>query len=805
MWQTQPSQWSAWTDLGPALLEDPVAAESADGRLELFAIARDGLLGRRAQLDPSGRAGWSGWEQLGPADSGRPAVFQNADGRLEVFAAGPGRALGHAWQVDPSGRSGWSAWEELGPSISGDPAVFQNADGRLEVFAAGPDGRLGHRWQIMPGGRSGWSAWELLGPPITGRPAVFQSFDGRLEVFAAERGGALGSIWQVDVSGLSGWSGWGPLGPVIASDPAVFQNSDGRLEVFAAGADGGLGHLWQIDAGGASGWSKWEDFGPSISGHPAVFQNDDGRLELFAVGPGGVLGHRWQVDVERLRGWSDWDELGPRISGRSVAVCQAQSPAGLEQEPQPRTQHAGRRTTTRTMKADVCVIGAGPAGITVTHDLVRAGASVVLADSGQLHEDPEAQELNRGVADGPILKGYWRYLLDGRWRGVQGAAAGWGRGFCMPFQAVDFKLRPWITYSGWPLTPDEVAPYETRAAATFGFDPFAPPQRDGALARISYQFPSDPLLFRAMFAELASGARFDAALGATAVELAARGERVDHVRFACSDGDELRVHADAVVLAAGAIENARLLLLNEPKLPAGSDATGRYFMEHPHLLAGEVEIPDASEWASCTADPTREDVVNLDVLALEDERQWNERLQNATVQLRPKEVAAPSSGPVTCFLYVRAEQAPNPDSRVMLGERPDRYGVPWPVLHWRLVGRDWNSVVRTTELVVDALRQQHGASGELYIQPDFPWPWTPAGPAETENATWGYHHLGTTRMADNPAEGVVDRNCLVYGTENLYVAGSSVFPTGGAANPTFMIVALAHRLADHLAQGATGR
>ncbi|MFL5780487.1 MAG: GMC oxidoreductase [Thermoleophilaceae bacterium] len=802
MWQTQPGQWSVWTDLGPALSVDPVVAESADGRLEVFAIGRDGFVGRRAQLDHTGRAGWSGWEQIGPPESGRPAVFQNGDGRLELFAAGPGAELGHAWQVDPLGRSGWSAWEELGPAIS-DPAVFQNADGRLEVFAAGPDGRLGHRWQIAPGGHSGWSDWEVLGPEITGRPAVFQSADGRLEVFAADSGGVLGSIWQVDVNGGTGWGPWGDLGQPIASEPAVFQNPDGRLEVFAAAADGRLGHLWQFEPGGATGWSEWEGFGPEIAGPPAVFQNPDGRLELFAAGPGGVLGHRWQLDSGGLLGWSDWEELGPRISGVSVSVCQAQGPAGNEPGPESRVQRPARNSTTRTMKADVCVIGAGPAGITVSRDLVRAGASVVLADSGRLHEDPAAQELNRGVADGPILKGYWRYLLDGRWRGVQGAAKGWGRGFCMPFQPVDFKHRPWITYSGWPVTTEELAPYEQRAAETFAFDPFEPPQSNGALARVSYHFPSDPLVFRSIFGELSGGPNFDAVLGATATKLWLRGDQIEHVRFAFSDGDELRVHADAVVLAAGAIENARMLLLHEDTLPVRSEATGRCFMEHPHVLAGGVEIPDASEWVSCMADVNNRDVVSLDVIALEGERQWNERLQNATVQLRPKEVVAPVSGPVDCFLYVRAEQAPNPDSRVVLGQREDRYGMPWPVLHWRLVGRDWNSIVRTTELVVDDFKQEHGAPGELYIQAEHPWPLTPAGPNETENATWGYHQLGTTRMSDDPATGVVDRDCKVHGMENLYVAGSSVFPTGGAANPTFMIVALAHRLADHLAEATT--
>jgi len=60
------------------------------------------------------------------------------------------------------------------------------------------------------------------------------------------------------------------------------------------------------------------------------------------------------------------------------------------------------------------------------------------------------------------------------------------------------------------------------------------------------------------------------------------------------------------------------------------------------------------------------------------------------------------------------------------------------------------------------------------------------------------HHLGTTRMSDNPLNGVVDSNCKVYGVSNLYVAGSSVFPTGGHANPTLTLIALTLRLADHL-------
>jgi choline dehydrogenase-like flavoprotein len=253
------------------------------------------------------------------------------------------------------------------------------------------------------------------------------------------------------------------------------------------------------------------------------------------------------------------------------------------------------------------------------------------------------------------------------------------------------------------------------------------------------------------------------------------------------------VKADTVVLAAGGIENARLLLLHERALPASAAMAGRCFMDHPHVLAGTVQFP-----ARTFLDAFLDKGQTLDVLALPDTTQRRESLLNASAQLQPRTPVVPSGGPVEVDLYLRTEQAPNPDSRLVLAERLDPLGCPQPYLHWLPVDEDWNSVVRTAELVAAALAEHHGAVAELSIRSEVPWPWDPAGPDESATATWGNHHVGTTRMAADPAEGVVDRNCLVHGTTNLYVAGSSVFPTGGCANPTFMIVALAHRLVDHL-------
>jgi choline dehydrogenase-like flavoprotein len=651
-------------------------------------------------------------------------------------------------------------------------------------------------WQFAPNGLAGWSEWEDLGPVVLGDPALFQNDDGRLEVFARGPGGVLGHTWQEREHG--GWAPWDELGSPISGDPAVFQNWRGRLELFAIGPDGLLGHMWQLDPG--LGWSGWGELGPPVSSDPVVFQNRDGRLEVFAIGPEGVLGHIWQTRYGGETAWSDWTDLGPAGVGNRLAVGQSgvSTSDPVEAPPAPPPERGSR--TPRALGADVLVIGAGPAGITVAAGLVEAGATVLLAESGGLDEDPAAQELNNGVADGPIVKYHRTYLRDGRRRQVQGSASGWGIGWCMPFRSNDFEARSWVANSGWPIGHADLGPYETKAAATFGFEPFDTPRSDGGLVRLLYQYPTNPMLFRSKYLDLLVRPRFRSELGATAVELRARGDRVQFVRFALADGRELRVTADRVVLATGGVENARLLLLHEHTLGT-SAMTGRCFMEHPHLLAGTVHFPMEQEEALRPLLPP-EPPHPREVLALPDATLANEGLLNAGVQLRRSHHATPRAGHVACELYVRAEQAPNVESRLVLGGRLDRLGFREPVLHWRLLDQDWTSIVRTARLVASDLEGRYGVTSELAIREDEPWPWDPAGPSQSSYAAWGNHHLGTTRMADNPNDGVVDPDGLLFGTSNVYLAGSSVFPTGACANPTFTIVAMAHRLVDHLAQTA---
>jgi choline dehydrogenase-like flavoprotein len=149
-------------------------------------------------------------------------------------------------------------------------------------------------------------------------------------------------------------------------------------------------------------------------------------------------------------------------------------------------------------------------------------------------------------------------------------------------------------------------------------------------------------------------------------------------------------------------------------------------------------------------------------------------------------------------LNTRLEQRPNPDSRITLDfEKRDALGQPQLRLDWRLTELDKRSI-RVAEQLLASELEKTGAGRlqipEWLMAEDNAWPSYLVG---------GPHHMGTTRMSTHAGAGVVDANCRVHGMDNLYIAGSSVFTTGGTANPTLTIVALAARLAGHIKENVS--
>ena len=338
------------------------------------------------------------------------------------------------------------------------------------------------------------------------------------------------------------------------------------------------------------------------------------------------------------------------------------------------------------------------------------------------------------------------------------------------------------------------------------------------------------------------------------IETDASGQQVVNVRAASIGGKEFSVKSKQFVVAVGGIETPRLLLLSNKVQKNGvgnqNDLVGRFFMEHPHLFSGTF-VP--KEKTLCKKMGLYrihrvQDVPILGQLKLSDKTIFDERMLNDAIVLTPapKPYVMGSQNPVShgvrslglaasaifrrdtnefnrhlstlfpvinefsinayrkamdaiyvlfgtidvsvCHLLHMAEQVPNPDSRITLSSEKDELGQELVQLNWRMSSQDIRSIRRTQEIIHEEFQRADLGRVQIDLEDDTP-------PLEV---TGGWHHMGTTRMHIDPKYGVVDENCRVHGISNLHIAGPSVFPTSGSANPTLTIVALSLRLADHL-------
>ena len=491
----------------------------------------------------------------------------------------------------------------------------------------------------------------------------------------------------------------------------------------------------------------------------------------------------------------------------------------------------------RHLQFDVCIVGAGAAGITIARALESSQRSVCLLESGGFEFDNATQSLYRGRTQGNGLSPAG-YLSASRLRYFGGTTNHWA-GMCRPLDPIDFAVRPWVSNSGWPITRDDLATYYEKGAAVLQFRPFddkwgevslredsiVPP--GGALIGRTFRYSAPTRFGRVYRQEIVDSKTTQLLLHANVVhiDLNEAGTNVDRLQVATLTGKRLTVSAPVYVLAAGGVENARLMLVSnsvhKTGLGNGSDCVGRYFMEHPERVTAHVAV---------TSPVVRNDLRALRrgraFLCLSDDAQRTHELLNANIDIeamaRLNESPAggvplsirdtlekvdslggdvPSEDPnrIQAYtrLYIRAEAAPRPDSRVTLEEtNRDALGLPRPRLTFVMDTLESRTFIRSMEIVARELGARQG--GRLMLRfaegaVDVP----PAGPM-WRGMSAGSHHMGTTRMSDTPASGVVDRNCVVHGVSNLYVAGSSVFSTGGMANPTVTIVALALRIADHI-------
>ena len=509
-------------------------------------------------------------------------------------------------------------------------------------------------------------------------------------------------------------------------------------------------------------------------------------------------------------------------------------------------------------ETDVCIVGAGPAGISIARELIGNGARVCLLESGGRDVERRAQQLNRGQSIGyPIHRPH-----QSRVRAFGGTSRRWFRPgdeswAARPLDPIDFEVRPGIRYSGWPFDRAHLDPYYRQAQEVCRLGPF-----DYAPGRWADQEGMSPLRlppgtiettvfqhgtadFGDYFQELVRAPNVTLLLHASVVDLATDGDPdwVDRVELRREDGSRCFVRARLVVLAAGGIENPRRLLLSRRTHRNGlgndHDLVGRFFAERMSARSGYVVASSPELIGRAGFYPVRETAHGVRVqgaLRVRDAVQRERQLLNCAFFLLVRDRAmmaeavrsvatlakarqrrpltgemaghlrnvATGLGDLGVFarnrlhdfddargvlvLRVQGEQAPNPDSRVMLGTRRDRFGQPVARIDWRPGPTDRASIRASQETIDEALRTAGVGRVEFMLGDERP-------PTLFEG---NFHHLGTTRMHADPAMGVVDADCRVHGVRNLYIAGSSLFPTYGCSNPTLTVVALALRLADHI-------
>jgi choline dehydrogenase-like flavoprotein len=529
---------------------------------------------------------------------------------------------------------------------------------------------------------------------------------------------------------------------------------------------------------------------------------------------------------------------------------------------------------------DVCVVGAGPVGLTVALECEAAGMSVLLVEAAQEDGGTQAD----GLSAVEIVDESRHAAMDVVTRnGLGGTSSAWG-GRCVPFDDVDFEPRSFVPHSGWPISNEEMKPWYAKAASylSCGASEFTSPavgweERSDISFRNIERLSSQPRLGPRFKDRLRKSNLLETKFGCsvTGLDLKSAGNSVESLIFASSEQNGQRPSARAFVLAGGGLRTTRILLDLQRRFPLyfGGDAgpLGRFYMGH---LTGKIasivlndpadveqfeytrdadgywcrrrftfsrstllkqELLNTAFWlgnppfhdpdhgsaaASCIFLALRVPVVGRFALSRDTfafhygsgparlGQHWTNVIQSplsgtaGAVRAMKHRLTRSDLRPLFLrnrrgeyALHYHAEQAPNPESRVRLtGDNLDQDKMS---VNFHFSDDDVRSVVKSHEVLDKALRE----SGKGYLRY---WRRLEDRSADVWSQSQdGYHQIGTTRMNDDDKLGVVDQNCRVHGFDNLYVAGSSVFPTSSQANPTFGAVAIASRVAAQLRKSLT--
>lgn len=509
----------------------------------------------------------------------------------------------------------------------------------------------------------------------------------------------------------------------------------------------------------------------------------------------------------------------------------------------------------RRIEADICIVGAGAAGLVLAQELEKTGLKVVVLEGGGYRRTVRSQELYEREVTGLAYE-----TAGTRTRAYGGSTNCWG-GFCRQLSRHELSKRASVRNSGWPISYQELVPYHERAHRVWKLEPDKYELQDWFDTMQVDNLRLLPLKDNRVVTKITqltkfrkSATRYRKSLrrapevsiilhaNVTQLHVAENGSKVTHLDARTEAGTIFQVRSRIVVLAAGGIENARLLLASNRTIKKGignqNDLVGCYFMEHPMVFSASVHFNkpfDPSLYdpvfsyfrlpAVASLIPSDETQIKEKILGCKSYiesiyqgeqvdgvkflRELYEHLRMRSVpKSLPTRLGAIATDLPGVYMYVMGKRLRRPkffesyqikniiepepirDSRITLSNERDRFGIQKVRLNWKLSPLVLKSLARSLEILDEAFRLSR--TGYLDIDPairEGGWP---------DQIEWVSHHMGTSRMHPDPTSGVVDVNAKVHGIGNLYIAGSSVFPTAGVDTPTLTLTALSLRLADHL-------
>lgn len=474
---------------------------------------------------------------------------------------------------------------------------------------------------------------------------------------------------------------------------------------------------------------------------------------------------------------------------------------------------------------DVLIVGAGAAGIAMAQDFAKRGVSVLVVEAGGRTPESYDRSMYEAEITGRPYSATWT-----RFRALGGSTRVWA-GWCRPLDPWVFTRRSWVGDAAWPFRAKELNPWYRRASRLLSLGDY---QWDGvaisssvgegslkdvpgALTRLrspAWRFMPHPRDFAIAFEGFLNGAKSRVLVDAAVVGFAVERNRVRSATVQSPRGRRVNIRFDHVVLAAGGIENVRLLWEIEHRLARWnrtinrSQWLGRGWQEHPHVPIGVgVFSQDALEGPLWLHAGLR-DVGGVEAVAgfsfptsvLKAERMagfsatisdWyfgSDTPYVAGVQAAVR--ASGGSAAQARVVYARTESRVVRESRITLSPEKDRMGRKLPRLDWRIAPEDLLDLKRGARRLATAMAELN--LGVMHENAD--------EERVNANLAGGSHHIGGARMGARASDGVTNSYGAVFGLPNVHVTGSATFPTGGFANPTLTILALALRQSRNLAE-----